>query len=125
MTPEQQRKMLECAAKACGVECEIEQFSNGRCFGTNQYNEIVFDPLTNPADTAEMCAKLGIGNRWYLLDDFVVCGPSYNNVAAYFKHHDNSSLKSWMFAATMCAAKTQGMKNESLTAYRNGPQGWL
>jgi len=99
MTTEQQRKMLEAAAKACGYEYPHMLFG-GR----------VWNPLTNPADTAEMCAELGIGTRWYLFDDFVVCGPSYNNVTAYFKDHDNSRLKAWMYAATMVATKIGGLK---------------
>ena len=99
MTTEQQRKMLEAAAKACGYEYPHMLFG-GR----------VWNPLTNPADTAEMCAELGIGTRWYLFDDFVVCGPSYNNVTAYFKDHDNSRLKAWMYAATLVAAKIGYLK---------------
>ncbi len=99
MTTEQQRKMLEAAAKACGYEYPHMLFG-GR----------VWNPLTNPADTAEMCAELGIGTRWYLFDDFVVCGPSYNNVTAYFKDHDNSRLKAWMYAATMVATKIGYLK---------------
>ncbi len=99
MTTEQQRKMLEAAAKACGYEYPHMLFG-GR----------VWNPLTNPADTAEMCAELGIGTRWYLFDDFVVCGPSYNNVTAYFKDHDNSRLKAWMYAATMVATKIGDLK---------------
>ena len=109
MTPEQQRKMLECAAKACGIKCEIEQFSNGRCFGANRYNEIVFDPLTNPADTAEMCAKLEIDTAWF--EDKVLCAPFVGYKSwAYLKSHDNSRLKAWMFAATMVAAKIGDLK---------------
>lgn len=99
MTTEQQRKMLEAAAKACGYEYPHMLFG-GR----------VWNPLTNQADTAEMCAELGIGTRWYLFDDFVVCGPSYNNVTAYFKDHDNSRLKAWMYAATMVATKIGYLK---------------
>lgn len=99
MTTEQQRKMLEAAAKACGYEYPHMLFG-GR----------VWNPLTNPADTAEMCAELGIGTRWYLFDDFVVCGPSYNNVTAYFKDYDNSRLKAWMYAATMVATKIGDLK---------------
>lgn len=99
MTTEQQRKMLEAAAKACGYEYPHMLFG-GR----------VWNPLTNPADTAEMCAELGIGTRWYLFDDFVVCGPSYNNVTAYFKDYDNSRLKAWMYAATMVATKIGYLK---------------
>ena len=108
MTDEQQRKMLECAAKACGIDGEYKtlNYFDGDDTGICSVNHPLWNPLTNPADTAEMCAELGIGTRWYLLNDCVMCGPSYDNVTAYFKDHDNSRLKAWMYAATMCAAKT-------------------
>ena len=51
------RELLELAAKAAGIECEIEGFSGGRCFGTNQYNEIVFDPLTDDGDALRLAVK--------------------------------------------------------------------
>ena len=108
MTNEQQRKMLECAAKACGYE--ILDWYGERYTAHDGEKLIAFNPLTNPGDTAEMCAKLGIGTRWYLLNDCVVCGPSYDNETAYFKDHDNSRLKAWMFAATMVAAKIGDLK---------------
>ena len=111
MTTEQQRKMLEAAAKACGFECEIEQFSNGRCCGTNQYNEIVFDPCASAIDTAEMCAKLEIDTVW--AEEHVVCHVGsemlYEAIELY-EDHDNYHLKAWMHAATMVAAKIGGMK---------------
>lgn len=116
MTTEQQRKMLECAAKACGFKkwrvltSGLFQVSNNENWNEAFAKWTGWNPLANPSDTAEMCAELGIGNRWYLFDDFVVCGPSYNNVTAYFKDHDNSRLKAWMYAATMVAAKIGGMK---------------
>ena len=108
MTIEQQRKMMECAAKACGYE--ILDWYGERYTAHDGEKLIAFNPHTNSADTAEMCAKLGIGTRWYLLNDCVVCGPSYSNVTAYFKDHDNSRLRAWMFAATMCAAKIGDLK---------------
>ena len=38
----------------------------------------------------------------FVLDD------EFNQRTVEFKDHDNSRLKAWMYAATMCAAKTQG-----------------
>ena len=116
MTAEQQRKMLEAAAKACGLRhvdyTGIDYDGSGGLVLVNENgcHTRAWNPLTNPADTAEMCAKLGIGNHWYLFDAFVVCGPSYNNVTAYFKDHDNSRLKAWMYAATMVATKIGDLK---------------
>ncbi len=106
MSTEQQRKMLEAATKACGYE--IFDWYGERYTAHDGEKLIAFNPHTNSADTAEMCAKLGIGNHWYLFDALVVCGPSYNNVTAYFKDHDDSRLKAWMYAATMVAAKIGG-----------------
>ena len=122
MSTEQQRKMLECAAKACGygelIFCngaDDDGYDNGVWKYTWRRDEsgklLLWNPLSNPSDTAEMCAKLGIGTRWYLLNDCVVCGPRYNNVTAYFKDHDNSRLKAWMYAAMMCAAKIGGYED--------------
>lgn len=52
------KELLELAAKAAGIDCEIEEFGNGLCIGTNKYNEIVFDPLTDDGDTLRLAVKL-------------------------------------------------------------------
>lgn len=54
------RELLELAAKAAGIQCEIEEFANGRTIGTNSYNEIVFDPLTDDGDALRLAVKLGL-----------------------------------------------------------------
>ncbi len=106
MTPEQQRKMLECAAKACGYE--ILDWYGERYTAHDGEKLIAFNPLTNPADTAEMCAELGIGTEFHSALGFVVCRKSIElSSVNFYKDHDNSRLKAWMYAATMCAAKTQ------------------
>jgi hypothetical protein len=69
---------------------------------------MVFNPLTNPADCAEMCAKLKIDTLWDDTDRFVECNKDSIFVQTYFKDHDNSRLKAWMAAATMVAAKIGG-----------------
>jgi hypothetical protein len=104
MTNEQHRKMLECAAKACGYEYPHMLFG-GR----------VWNPLANGLDTAEMCAKLGIDVRWWWGSGEVECQCFFvKDITEFFAHrvsyedHDNSRLRAWMFAATTCAAKTQG-----------------
>ena len=122
MNTEQQRKMLECAAKACGIDGEYKtlNYFDGDDTGICSVNHPLWNPLTNPADTAEMCAELEISTNWYSLDGVgeslsvsVICsiGP-LQNYEAYIKDHDNSRLKAWMFAATMYAAKIGGMKND-------------
>lgn len=114
MTTEQQRKMLECAAKACGIEghynsiTDVIYLDNG--FGGERR---WWNPLTNPADCADMCAKLEIDTTW-LEYERMECGAYLNREEDYercevsIKDHDNSHLKAWMYAATMVAAKTQG-----------------
>lgn len=111
MSTEQQWKMLECAAKACGLS-EVERTPYGffRCVGVHEDGKrclVEWNPLANPGDTAEMCAEVGIDTAWF--EDKVLCAPFVGYKSwAEFKDHDNSRLKAWMFAATMCAAKTQG-----------------
>ena len=124
MTPEQQRKILEAAAKACGIDLEFRvlMWSDGSTYPCYEDKSSVstyaghtpvikWNPLTNAIDTAEMCAKLGIGTYWPSKLQFVDClsapGTSFD-VRAEFKDHDNSRLKAWMFAATMVAAKIEG-----------------
>lgn len=117
MTTEQQRKMLEAAAKACGFKKwrvltrGLFQVSNNK-----NWNELFaewtgWSPLTNPADTAEMCAKLEITCLWVPGEKRVTCSAfskQVSNVKALYKDHDNSRLKAWMFAATIVAAKIGG-----------------
>lgn len=113
MTTEQQRKMLECAAKACGL-CHVDYSgmdydgSGGLVLvNENGCHTRAWNPLANPADTAEMCAEVEIDTAWF--EDKVLCAPfvGYKSWAEY-KDHDNSRLKAWMFAATIVAAKIGG-----------------
>jgi hypothetical protein len=107
-----ERKMLEAAAKACG----ISQHPDGGCehlfFIDGAY--VLWNPLANPTDCAEMCADVGIGTEWWELDNAVNCLVDNNMHSVehhvFFKDHDNSRLKAWMFAATMVAAKIGGYK---------------
>lgn len=107
MTTEQQIKILECAAKACGLE-KAPVFSDGSrdIAMRNRWN-----PLISPADCAEMCAELKINTfHW---PDAVACDtnfPQRLGAEASLKDHDNSRLKAWMYAATMVAAKIGGLK---------------
>ena len=114
MTTEQERKMLEAAAKACGAHAIIGATDDG-VFA--QWSPILrgarlWNPLTNPGDTAEMCAKLNID--WLNKRDWVLCrtttshGYVVKTDAQKIENHDNSRLKAWMYAATMVAAKIGG-----------------
>ena len=118
MTPEQQRKMLEAAAKACGFKkwrvltSGLFQVSNNENWNEAFAKWTGWNPLTNPADTAEMCAKLEID--WLNKREWVVCrtttdhGYVVKTDAQKIEDHDNSRLKAWMYAATMVAAKIGG-----------------
>ena len=115
MTTEQQRKMLECAAKACGFKkwrvltSGLFQVSNNENWNEAFAEWTSWNPLTNPADTASMCAKLNINYTW--MCGYVECwkwdGPSIK-----IEHDDTDAGKesAWRLAASMVAAKIGGMK---------------
>ena len=109
MTTDQQRAILEAAAKACGI---TGTFDDGICWFKHRDTGLLapWTPLTNPADTASMCAKLEIDTVWF--NGFhVTCGDDRTGRhSAQPQDHDNSSLKAWMFAATMVAAKIGDLK---------------
>ena len=105
MSTEQQRKMMECAAKACGYE--ILDWYGERYTAHDGEKLIAFNPLTNPGDTAEMCAKLALDTAWGV-DDVIVMVPEEEAHRVSYEDHDNSRLKAWMYAATMVAAKIGG-----------------
>ena len=105
-----QRKILEAAAKACRLSVLKTAHSKHGLMVAIDENSIVhtlWNPLTNPADTAEMCAKLALDTAWGV-DDVIVMVPEEEAHEAQYKDHDNSRLKAWMYAATMCAAKIGG-----------------
>lgn len=113
MTPEQQRKMLECAAKACGFECGVYEHSGANSdqwfyvWNEDKKTSRWWNPLANALDTAEMCAKLEITCLWVSREKRVTCSAfskQVSNVKALYKDHDNSRLKAWMYAATMVGA---------------------
>lgn len=121
MTTEQQRNMLEAAAKACGygelIFCngaDDDGYDNGVWKYTWRRDEsgklLLWNPLSNALDTAEMCAELEIDTRWFY--NGVECGDFEEDPSpVLFKDHDNSRLKAWMYAATMCAAKIGGYED--------------
>ena len=122
MTPEQQRAILESAAKACGAVIDKSfnpSFFNGSVIPYGQLVVIneqgghsLWNPLINSADTASMCAKLEINHEHH--SDYIQClwAPQETyHVITMLKDHDNSRLKAWMHAATMVAAKIGGYEN--------------
>ena len=108
MNNEQQRKILECADKACGVELDEE---TREPFTIDDDGWYWWNPLTNPADTAEMCAELGICTLFFDSEQKVSCGflaQDKGPTLAHIEPYGNSRLKAWMYAATMVAAKIGG-----------------
>ena len=110
------QKILEAAAKACGFKkwrvltSGLFQVSNNENWNEAFAEWTGWNPLTNPGDTAEMCASLGI-SVLYEHDpcQFLSCAHnSHDPEIAYYKDHDNSRMKAWMYAATMVAAKIGG-----------------
>ena len=104
-----QRKILEAAAKACRLSVLKTAHSKHGLMVAIDENSIVhtlWNPLTNPGDTAEMCAKLLID--WINRVDSVISVSAEYDCEAFLKDHDNSHLKAWMFAATIVAAKIGG-----------------
>ena len=111
------QKILEATAKACGFKkwrmltSGLFQVSNNENWNEAFAKWTGWNPLTNPVDTAEMCARLEIDTRWHMGREAVECihkqdaWPAY---CAFAKDHDNSRLKAWMHAATMVAAKIEG-----------------
>ena len=112
-----EREMLEFAAKACGIEqtgyFEVigVQYVNGS--EDSPYTDF-FNPLTNSADCAAMCAKLFIDSDWYK-DSIRMANPFDDNDEQHeawedFKDHNNDREAAWRYAATQVAAKIGGMK---------------
>lgn len=102
MTLDKKRAILEAAAKACGYEGTKDEHGIVARGGDRYWN-----PLTNSADTASMCARLEINTIW--LATSAVCNifpePGIG------KPHDGTTEgkeSAWRLAASMVAAKVGG-----------------
>lgn len=113
MTTDHQ-KMLEAAAKACGLVY----------VGRNQYSDVLgilvqdtylgskwFSPISHSADTASMCAKLEIETVWGPAGVFCIDGQL---ICADAKHDGTPEGKegAWRLAASIVAAKVGGYEHE-------------
>jgi hypothetical protein len=107
MKPED-KNMLECEAKACGLFERSEWFetTDGPVF---VFGNKPFDPLTNSADCAAMCAKLEISILWW--NSEVECWTDTTIFRTAFKDH-NDREAAWRYAATMVAAKIGGLNGD-------------
>ena len=105
-----EREMLEFAAKACGLS--IIGFANDNLAIRSDgcVSGYVWNPLTNSADCAEMCAKLEIHTQWW--NHSVACISNSGNDKRDVKHDGTDAGKeaAWRYAATIVAAKIGGMK---------------
>ena len=110
MISDKQRLILEAAAKACGIN--IYGWADGKAYVRADGDEYEWNPLTSPADCAEMCAELFIDVRFYKDLTYLACGVrgTNNHISIEIKDHDNSRVKAWMAAATIVAARIGGYK---------------
>ncbi len=109
MKPED-KNMLEYAAKACGIELNYWCPTNN-AFWCGEY----WNPLTNSADCAAMCAKLAIDTRWYCNGESVTCIQKVDLWPGWSEHtkdHNNDREAAWRYAATMVAAKIGGFSGD-------------
>ena len=103
-----EREMLEFAANACGI------FDRGEWFDTADGPVFVvgnkaFDPLTNSADCAAMCANLMIDSIWWSTHIECISPIGISKVTQHKEYGDDREA-AWRYAATMVAAKIGGMK---------------
>lgn len=110
MTPEQKRKMLKAAAKACDIKGSI--MGSGDLIYEKDGIAIYWNPLTNSADCATVCAKLIISTEWCAESSRVVCFSRGRHRSSSFADHNNDREAAWRHAATMIAAKIGGYIDE-------------
>ena len=109
------QKILEAAAKACGFKkwrvltSGLFQVSNNENWNEAFAKWTGWNPLTNSADCAAMCAKLMIDTLWVY--NYVVCRSDETQIELKTSsYEDNDREAAWRYAATMVAAKIGGMK---------------
>ena len=104
MSNEQERKILEAAAKACKYALRFDTSPIG--LRLSYVDGHRWNPLTDAGDCAEMCAELGITSSW----SKTAAHCEFDGVSKWgqFENHDNSRIKAWMHTATMVAAKIGG-----------------
>lgn len=106
------REMLETAAKACGITLDFTVIGDFPPYYINERGgHSSWNPLTNSADCAAMCAKLKIDTVWFYDMVECQCNPKGDDAfAASYSQFDNDREAAWRYAATMVAAKIGGMK---------------
>ena len=105
---------MEAAAKACGLRhvdySGMDYDGSGGLVLVNENgcHTRAWNPLTNSADCATMCAKLIIGTEWCAESNRVVCFSRGRHRSSSFSDHNNDREAAWRHAATMVAAKIGG-----------------
>ena len=104
MTKDQQRKILEAAAKACGIDLKYDTFGQGSN-ADREYN--YWNPLIDSLNTASMCAKLDINHT--SMDGYVKCWQ-WNKPPVRIEHDGTDAGKeaAWRLASSIVAAKIGG-----------------
>ena len=106
-----EREILEFAAKAIGIEVIGPMGDDGLQVPIQSGN--IWNPLTNSADCADMCAKLGVDTYW-IHEKFkmVAVECDVNQICDWriLNDHNNDREAAWRYAATQVAAKIGGMK---------------
>lgn len=112
------QKILEAAAKACGISVKPMEIKNVTQHGDDRFIGLLsedwprgwFNPLTSSADCAAMCAKLDINTFFGNL--YVNCYTE-DDLVGFTQEHDKTregKEAALMTAATMVAAKIGGMQ---------------
>lgn len=121
MTTEQQRAILEAAAKACGVHLLWHErwgcfYNYNKRHESKDFQE--WNPITNSSDTASMCAKLDINTFFYHSIKRVECWSDDHGDEQTIRHTtahngtDAGKEAAWRLAASIVAAKIGGYKHE-------------
>lgn len=106
MTPDQKRKILEAAARACGLPKHVDGM------GFEQPYPYKWNPIDNSLDTSAMCAVLDIDTYWFPKKNLVLC---CRDGARTRYHHDEKhdgtpegKEAAQRLAASIVAAKIGG-----------------
>ena len=108
---DQQKLILEFAAKACGITLDFTVLGDFPPYYINERGgHSSWNPLTNSANCAAMCANLKINSTYWV--NAIECYANSGIVehSEFYDKHNNDREAAWRYAATMVAAKIGGMK---------------
>lgn len=116
MINNQNRKILEAAAKAYGIKGYFVTNQSGikHAIGEpGKFKPAYFNPITKSADTASMCAKLDINTIWHF-DKIVECADQWRSIYHAVPHDgtDEDKEAAWRLASSIVAAKIGGYTDD-------------